>query len=123
MRDDDAAHHEVALHEFVAQAQHILVVGDAKVGTHLVALDVLGTDDDDDFQTVAQLREHTQLRVRKESRQHTRGVVVVEELAAQFEVEFSVELCNALADVLRLYAEVLVVVETDHKNWELKIGN
>ena len=111
--DDDRADHEVALHELVAQTEHVLVVGDAEVGTHLVAFDVVGADDDDDFQLVAQLAEHAQFGVGQKSGQHTCGVVVVEEFAAQFEVEFAVELGYALADVLRLYAQVFVVVETD----------
>jgi hypothetical protein len=38
--------------------------------------------------------------------------VVVEEFAAQFEVKFAVELCDTFTNVLRLDAEILVVVET-----------
>ena len=112
VRDDDGAHHEVALHKLVAQSEHILVVGDAEVGTNLVLLDVVGADHNHDLYRVSQLGEHAELGVGLESWQHTRGVVVVEEFAAQFHIELAVELRNALTDVLRLYLEVLVVIES-----------
>ena len=38
--------------------------------------------------------------------------MIVEELAAQFHIELAVELRNALTDVLRLYLEVLIVIES-----------
>ena len=41
--DDNRAHHELSVHKLVAQAQHILVVGNAKVGANLVFLYVVGT--------------------------------------------------------------------------------
>ena len=110
--DDDGAHHEVASLELVAQSEHVFVVGDAEVGAHLVFLDVGGADDDDDFDAVAQLCEHAQLGVGFETWQHARGVVVVEEFSAELHVELSVELCDALTDVLRLQLDVLVVVES-----------
>ena len=40
------------------------------------------------------------------------GVVVVEQLAAELEVELAAELGDALADVLGLQLDVLVVVES-----------
>ena len=39
-------------------------------------------------------------------------MVVVEELAAEFQVQLATELVDALADALRLQLDVLVVVET-----------
>ena len=97
--DDDGAHHEVAAHKLVAQTEHVLVVGDAQIGTHLVLLNIVGTHHDDNLQLVAQLSEHPQLRVGLETGEHTRGVMVVEELAAQLQIELAVELGDALADM------------------------
>ena len=76
--DNYRAHHEVALHELVAQAQHILVVGDAQIRTYLIAFDVFGTDDDDNLYAVTQLCQHAQLTVGLETRQDARSVVIVE---------------------------------------------
>ena len=76
--DDHGTHIEVAAHELVAQTEHILVVGDAEVGAHLVSLDILRTDHDDDLDGVAQLGQHTEFGVGLETGQHARGMVVIE---------------------------------------------
>ena len=73
---------ESALDERLAQAQDVLIVGNAQVLAHLVALDVVSRKDDHDLQQVAQLRKHAQFAIRQESGQHTAGVQIVEELAA-----------------------------------------
>ena len=100
MGDDDAAHHEATGDELAAKAEDILVVGDAEVSTHLVLNYVLSTDDDDDFNLVADFAEHAQFAVRLETGEHAAGVVVVEEFATEFEVEFALELLDAFLDVL-----------------------
>ena len=114
--DDHGPYQEPSAHELRAQAQHVLVVGDAQVLAYLVALDVHGRDDDDDLGAVAQLLEHAQLAVGLESGQHAAGMVVVKELAAEFEVEFALELGYALLDVVALYLDVFIVVESDSHN-------
>ncbi len=97
--DDHRAHHEVAAHKLIAQAEHILVVGDAQVGAHLVLLDIIGTYHNQNLDAVAQLSQHAQLAVGLETRQHARCMMVVEELATQFKIEFSVELGYTLPDM------------------------
>ena len=97
--DHDAADEKAPADELCAQAQDIHVVGDAVVGAHLVLLDVVGTDDDDDLGAVAQLLEHPQLAVQLESGQNPAGVIVVEKLAPKFQIEFVSELGNAFLDV------------------------
>ena len=47
--DDYRANHEVALHELVAQSEHVFVVRDAQVGTYLVLLNVGRTDYNDNL--------------------------------------------------------------------------
>ena len=96
---DDAVDAEAARHEFVAQAQHVHVVGDAQVIADLVFLNVDGADHDDDLEVVLQLVEHLELAVRLESRQDAAGVVVVEELAAELHVQLVAELGDAVLDV------------------------
>ena len=90
----------------------IFIVGDAEVGTHLVFLNVVSTDHNHDLDAVAKLSEHTEFRVWLEARQHARGVVIIEELASQLHIKLAVELRNALTNVLRLYLEVFLVVES-----------
>ena len=110
--DDDTGDEETALHENLAQAQHILVVGDAEVATFLVFLDVGGADDNHDLGIVLQLREHLQFAVGLKAWQHAAGVVVVEQLAAKFQIEFVAKLGDAFLDVLGLYPKVFLVVKT-----------
>ena len=108
----DAAHEQATLLKGVDEAQNIEVVGDAVVAAHLVADDVLRADDDDDLGLILQLQQHLQLRVRLETGQHAGGVVVIEQLSAEFQIQLVVELRDPLADVLRLHLKVFVVVKS-----------
>ena len=108
--DDDAVDAEVAGDEFVAEAEDVYVVGDAEVVADLVFLDVHRTDDDDDLEVVLQCVEHFEFAVRLEPGEHPAGVVVVEELAAEFHVKLVAELGDALFDALRLDLQIFVVV-------------
>ena len=98
--------------EFVAEPEHVHVVGDAQVGPHLALLDVCGTDDYHYFRAVAQLGQHPELAVRLETRENPACVVIVEELASEFEIKLVSELGDALLDVLGLDFQVFFVVET-----------
>ena len=56
---------------------------------------MVGVDGDDDFHIVHQTFQHAELGVRLKAGQHARGVVVVEELASEFQIEFAAELRDA----------------------------
>ena len=114
MGDYYAGNHKSALDERFAKTQHILVVGNTQVLTNFVSLDVLRRQNDDDLQQVTELREHPEFAVRHEPGQHTARVHVVEQLAAQFEVQLVAELSNPFAYMLRLNAYVLVVIKCCH---------
>ena len=70
-------------------------------------------DDDDDLHLVAEGPEHLHLAVGLEAGQDPGRVIVVEELAAEFQIELAAEGVDPLADVLGLEPHVLVVVKTD----------
>ena len=99
--------------EGVDQAQHVRVVGDAKVPPDLVFLNVAGVDDDDDLRLVLHLLQHLHLAVRQKARQHPGGVVVVKQFAAKLQIELAPKQVDALPDLLRLRAEILLVVKAD----------
>ena len=111
--DDDAADIESAALKGVDQAQRVVVIGDAEVAAALAALDVVGRDGDDDLRLVAHLHEHAHLAVGGKARQHARRVVVVEEFAAELQIQLAAELTDALADLFRLHPEVFIVVKAD----------
>ena len=100
MGDYDRADEETAFHELTTQTEHVLIVCDTEVGTHLVALNVLSADNDYNLYAVSQLREHAQFGVGLESRQHTTCVVVVEELTAKLKIELAIKLSYTLTNML-----------------------
>ena len=112
-RDHHAGRGKAHGAEDVQQAQHVLVVGDAQVAAYLVLLDVVSVDGDDDLNVGGHLLQHADLAVGLETRKHARGVVVVEQLSAEFQVQLSAELADSLANMLGLQCQVLVVIETD----------
>ena len=113
LRDDDRADVEAAVAEFIDEPEHIDVISDAEVAADLVFDDVFGADGNDDLGLVVQLHEHAELGVRLKARQHARGVVVVKELAAEFQIQLAAELADPLADVFGLRLQIHVVAETD----------
>ena len=111
--DDDGSDVQAALTELVDLAQDLVVVCGAHVGAHLAAREVLGVDGDDDLDLVGQFAQHTHLVVGGKSGQDTRGVHVVDQLAAKLEVELAAEFAASLGDVSRLHLDVLITVKTD----------
>ena len=83
LRDNDAADEKTDRAERVDETQHIAVVGYAEVAADLVILDIARVDDNDYLNIRADIFEHLQLAVGLEAGQDARGMVVVEELAAE----------------------------------------
>ena len=92
MSDDNRAYHKATVLELATQTQHVFVVSNAEVGALLVLLDVRGTDHHYNLNAVAKLLEHAQLAVGCKSRQYSTCVMVVEELASKFKIQFAIEL-------------------------------
>ncbi len=109
---DDAADVQPDAAERVDQTQRVVLIGDAEITAALRTLDVVGTDRDDDLGDVLHLQQHAHLAVRLEAGEHARGVKVVKELAAEFQIQLAAEVGDPVADVLRLELNVLVVVES-----------
>ena len=106
------AHIQPHLLKSVDETQHVQIVGDAVVAAHLAADDVLGADDDDDLGLLLELQKHLQLGVRLKAGQHAGSVIIVEQLAAEFQIQLIVKLLDALADMLRLHRKIFVVVKS-----------
>ena len=106
------ADEEAAGTEHVDESQYVFVIRDAEIAAGLAFFDMVGVDGDDDFHIVHQTFQHAELGVRLKAGQHARGVVVVEELASEFQIEFAAELRDALSDVGGLQLDVFFVVES-----------
>ena len=111
LRDDDGVDGDSQLGEVVDEAQRVLIVGDAEVGAHLVFFNRAGADAHDDLGDIRQLAQELDLAVDVKAGQDARSVVVVEQLAAEFEVELVVEAVDPLFDLLGLHFNVKRVVK------------
>ena len=121
-RDHHAADGEAHAAEHVHQAQDVVAVADADVAAALALLDVVRVQGEHDLRIVCQLPEHARLRVWLEAREDTARVVVVEQLAAELQVELAAELRDALADARRLRVDVLLVVKARLHGCVLRLG-
>ena len=109
-RDDDAADRQAQAAQVVDQLQRVVRIGNAEVGAHLLALDVAGEEAEDHFRLVLEGLQQTELHVRVVPGQAPRRVEVVDELAAELQVEPPV-LAGAPTDFLGLLLQVLIVVK------------
>ena len=118
LRDNDAADEKTDRAERVDEAQHVAVIGYAEVAADLVVLDVARVDDNDYLNIRADILEHLQLAVGLEAGQDARGMVVVEELAAELKIELAAELLDAFAYLLGLLLDIKVVIESHFEHYK-----
>ena len=62
-----------------------------------------GIDNDNDFRFVFHFKKHLKFGIGRKAGQHARSVVIVEQLAAEFEIQFIPEFIHALAYMFRLH--------------------
>ena len=101
-----AAHIQPEAAERIDQAQHIEVICNAEVAAHLVLFNVVGVDDDHNLCLLLELNQHADLAVRSKAGQHTGGVIIVEQLAAELQIELAAKLVNTLTDARRLRGNI-----------------
>ena len=91
VRNDNASDVKTDATEFVDQTKRIQIVCDAEVAALLILFNIVCRNGDNDFRAVAKLVEHFNLAVGKKTGKYTGGMIVVEKLAAEFEIEFPSE--------------------------------
>ncbi len=116
MRDDDAADVQSPFPERVHEPERVHVVGDAEIGAHFVLFDRGGGYHDHDFRLLLEPHKHVDLAVGTEPGQHPGRVVVVKELAAEFQIQLAAEMGDPVEYLFRLQTVVFVVVKPEpHK--------
>ena len=110
--DHDAADIEAAVLKGFFQTESVIVVGDAEIAANLVLLDGICTDDNDDFRLVLELLQHLKLDVRGEAGKNPGCVVVIEQLAAEFQIKLP-EMGHAFLDVRGLELQIALRIKTD----------
>ena len=113
LRDHDAADKEPKRLEGVHQTQAVVIISDAEVAADLVFLYVIGIDCNDDLHIVLELLKHADLAVGLKAGQHAGGMKIIEQLTAELKVQFAAELGDALADMLGLHCQILVIIKSN----------
>ena len=111
--DHNGPHVETVLAQVVDQLEGVGVVGDPEIRPYLAAVDISGIDAENDLGLVGELLQEAHLHIGVEPRQDTRGVVVVQQLAAELQVQLPAHLAHSLADGLALFGQIALVVEGD----------
>jgi len=108
--DDDTQHVDPPRLEIVDQFHRVGVVGDAEIRPDLFPLDVAGVDAQQDIGLVFQLLQEPHLDVGIVSGQNPGGVIVVEQLASEFEIELTVETLHAVKNASCLFPDIKFIV-------------
>ena len=112
MCDNYRTDHKPTILEFSAKTEHVLVISDSEISAFFIFLYIGCTNDDNNLDAIAYFLKHAQLAVGLKSRKHTAGVMIVEELSSQFEVQLAIELGDSLFDMFRLNGLILLVVKS-----------
>ncbi len=110
--DDDADDVDVPAPEIVNQLEGVGVVGYAEIGADLFSLDVSRIDAQEDIGLVLELADQAHLDIGVVTGKDAGGMIIVEQLPAEFEVELVVETLDPFEDFFGLFRDVLFVVES-----------
>ena len=111
--DDNASDIEAASAELVDQTEHVTVIGDAEVAADFVFLNIGCGNRHYDLSLVGELHQHAQFGIRCKARKNAGCVEIVEQLSAEFQIQLVVKLVDAVADMLRLHFQVLLIVKSN----------
>ena len=109
--DGYASYIEAAVLEYVDETKHIGGVGDTKITTDFVFLNVTGTDHD--VSLVRELHEHAQLAVRRKTGKNTGSMIIIKKLSAELHVKLVTELIDPFTDMFGLHFQIFVVVKSN----------
>ena len=98
--------------EGIDQTQYIRIISDAKVTAYFILFNITCADNDDDFRLVFQMHQHIDFTVGLEAGQYTGCMVVIEQFAAEFKIQFAAELGNTFLDMLGLQLQVFVIIKS-----------
>jgi hypothetical protein len=110
--DDDAQDVDVPAPEVVDEFEGVRIVGDTEIGPYLLTFDIPGIDAQQDVGLVLELSNESHLDVGVVPRQDPGGMKIVEELPAEFQIQFVVEALDPLEDFPGLLFDIPFVVKT-----------
>ena len=113
LRDDNTADIEAASAELINQTEHVAVIGDAEVAADFVFLNIACGNCHYNLCLVGELHQHAQFSIRCKARKNAGCVEIIEQLSAEFQIQLVVKLVDAVADMLRLHFQVLLIVKSN----------
>ena len=68
------------------QTKYVLIIGDTKIVTDLIALNIGSIDGDDHLCLIGELQKHLKLTVRCKSRKYAGGMIIIQKLSAKLQI-------------------------------------
>ena len=112
--NDDACDFDPPLTEIINKFQRVAVIRDSKIGTHFLSLDVTRVDAEHHLRFIAQLLQQTDLYIGIEAGKNSGGVIIIDQLAAEFEIQLVFKSRHTFKDGRGLFGKIRFVVEA---NW------
>ena len=110
-RNGNAANGDAELPHRIDEIERLLLVRRPVIGAALLLLDIARINAKNELRLIAKTLKKPELNIGIISGKTARGVVIVHQLAAEFEIELAI-LRGALTNLLRLLADVFVVVKS-----------
>ena len=111
LSDDDAADIQTDAGKGINESQHVLVIGDAQVAAQLALFNVMSIDYDYYLNLVSHACQHSDLDVWLETRKNSGSMIVVKQLAAEFQIQLVVKSVDSFHDLGRLHLNVFLIIE------------
>ena len=93
--------------------QGIHIVGNSKIGTDFISLNITGINTHNDVDFVLQLLQQAHLHIGIESRQNPGSMVIIQNFSSAFQIEFIVEPAHPVEYSNRLLLKVFLVIKTN----------
>ena len=97
--DAYASHIQATACKRIHKAENVFVIGDPKIATYFILVNVIGADNNNDLRLIRNLHQHAELAVRFKTRKNTGCMVVVKQFAAEFKIKLVAELTDSFTDV------------------------
>jgi len=110
-RDNHRRNMNAPVLEIVDEFQRVGIIGYTEISPHFAALDIAGIYAQDNIRFFLQILQQAHLHIWIESGQHPGGVIVIEQLAAEFKVQLLTHRLNALENSGGLFTKVYLIVK------------
>ena len=110
-RNSNATNGDAKLPHRIDEIESLLLVCRPIISAALLLLDITRINAKNELRLIAKTLKKPELDIGIISRKTARGVVIVHQLAAEFEIKLAI-LRGALANLLRLLANVFIVVKS-----------